>query len=398
MRMKVTKTVDVLIVGAGASGLMCAATAAYRGRSVLVLDHANKAGKKILMSGGGRCNFTNMDAAPKHFLSDNPHFCISALRRYSPQDFVDLVDRHGLEYVEKAPGQLFCRDSAKDVLAVLLTECEWAGAKIQLDTKILEVKKTESGFHVNTSSGQIECLSLVVATGGLSIPTMGASGWGYDLAQQFGLNVLPRRASLVPITIQPSMKEKLNGLAGVSLDIEATANKASFKEPMLFTHRGISGPAILQITNYWQPGEPLGLNLLPNIHLIEHLKCLRQEKPKRSLETELNTLLPKRFVEVVKTDLPWIETVMAELSNEQLVTLTRYLTAMDLAPNGTEGYRTAEVTMGGVDTHEISSKTFECQTVSGLYMIGEVLDVTGQLGGYNFQWAWASGFCAGQYV
>lgn len=390
---------DVVIIGAGASGLFCAAQAGYRGRKVLVIDHANKAGKKILMSGGGRCNFTNLDAAPKHFLSQNPHFCISALKRYTPLDFVELVDRHGLEYVEKAPGQFFCEHSAKDLLQILLTECEWAGTEIRLNTTVLDIEpKTELGFTLNTSAGKVECESLVVATGGLSIPTLGASGFGYQIAEQFELNVLPRRASLVPITIQPAMKEKLSTLSGVSVDIEATANGVSFKEPMLFTHRGISGPAILQISNFWQPGDALQLNLLPNINPEEHFKTLRQEKPKRALETELNQLLPKRLVEVIKQDLAWINAPMAEISNVQLDEMINYLTHFDVQPNGTEGYRTAEVTLGGIDTNEVSSKTFECNKVKGLYFIGEVLDVTGYLGGFNFSWCWASGFAAGQFV
>ena len=392
------ETFDVVIIGAGASGLFCAAQAGYRGRKVLVLDHANKAGKKILMSGGGRCNFTNLDAAPKHFLSANPHFCISALKRYTPNDFVELVDRHGLEYVEKAPGQYFCQHSAKDLLNILLTECEWSGSEIRLDTSVKTINKRDQGFSLTTNKGEIECESLVVATGGLSIPTLGASGFGYQIAEQFGLTVLPRRASLVPITIQPAMKDKLSTLSGVSVDIEASANGVRFKEPMLFTHRGISGPAILQISNFWQPGDELQLNLLPDINPDEHFKTLRNDKPKRALETELNQLLPKRFVEVVKQDLPWITKPMAELSNDNLAELIQYLTHFDVQPNGTEGYRTAEVTLGGIDTNEVSSKTFECNSVKGLYFIGEVLDVTGWLGGYNFQFAWSSGFAAGQFV
>ncbi|TPE48436.1 NAD(P)/FAD-dependent oxidoreductase [Maribrevibacterium harenarium] len=392
------KSVEVVIIGAGASGLFCAAQAGYRGRNVLVLDHANKPGKKILMSGGGRCNFTNLDAAPKHYLSANPHFCISALKRYTPQDFLDLVDRHGLQYTEKTPGQFFCQESAKDLLEILLTECEWAGVELHLNTSVTKVTKTETGFVLATSQGDIHCQSLVVATGGLSIPTMGASGFGYDLAQQFGLKLLPRRAGLVPITIQPGMKEKLSTLSGVSVDIAATANGQTFRGPMLFTHRGISGPAILQISNFWQPGEPLQLNLLPEVAGETYFRELRQQKPKRTLEAELNSLFPKRFTEVVAQDFPWLNKPLAELANDQLDALVTYLTHFNVAPNGTEGYRTAEVTLGGIDTNEVSSKTFECKDVAGLYFIGEVLDVTGFLGGYNFQWAWASGFAAGQFV
>ncbi|AEF54549.1 NAD(P)/FAD-dependent oxidoreductase [Marinomonas posidonica] len=388
---------DVIIIGAGASGLMCAATAAYRGRKVLVLDHANKAGKKILMSGGGRCNFTNMDAAPKHFLSDNPHFCISALRRYTPQDFVDLVDRHGLDYVEKAPGQLFCEHSAKDLLAILMTEVEWSGADIKLNIKVVKIDYQDDMTLVTTNQGVFACDSLVVATGGLSIPTMGATGFGYDMAKQVGHEVLPTRASLVPITVQPERKEQFAALSGIACDITATSKGVSFQEPMLFTHRGVSGPAILQITNFWQPGESLGINLIPNLTL-ESLMALRQEAPKKSFEGYLSSLLPKRLVELVKVRFDWLDQRSAQTSNEQIEQLFQYLSHYDIAPNGTEGYRTAEVTLGGVNTKEISSKTFESQKQKGLYFIGEVLDVTGWLGGYNFQWAWASGFAAGQYV
>lgn len=388
---------DVIVLGAGASGLMCAATAAYRGRKVVVLDHANKAGKKILMSGGGRCNFTNMDAAPKHFLSDNPHFCISALHRYSAQDFVDLVDRHGLEYIEKAPGQLFCEHSAKDLLDILLTELEWSGAELKLNTKIHQVECQEGKTLVKTSQGDFLCDSLVVATGGLSIPTMGATGFGYEIAQQIGHDILPTRASLVPITVQPDRKAQLAELSGIACEIAATAKGVTFQEPMLFTHRGVSGPSILQITNFWQPGESLSINIAPTLSL-DDLMSIRQHSPKKSYEGFLSTLLPKRLVELIKAEFPWLTERSAQTSNEQIETLFGYLSNFDIAPNGTEGYRTAEVTLGGVNTKEVSSKTFESQKQPGVYFIGEVLDVTGWLGGYNFQWAWASGFCAGQYV
>nr|WP_133011298.1 NAD(P)/FAD-dependent oxidoreductase [Marinomonas flavescens] len=389
--------VDVVIIGAGASGLMCAATAAYRGRRVVVLDHANKAGKKILMSGGGRCNFTNMDAAPKHFLSDNPHFCISALRRYSSQDFVDLVDRHGLDYVEKTPGQLFCEHSAKDLLEILMTELEWSGAELKLNSKIHHIEYQETQTVIKTNQGDFACESLVIATGGLSIPTMGASGFGYDIAKQVGHNILPTRASLVPITVQPDRKAQLAELSGIACDIAASANGTTFQEPMLFTHRGVSGPSILQITNFWQPGEALTINLVPDLTL-ESLQSVRENTPKKSFEGFLSNQLPKRLVDLMKETFPWLNERSAQTSNEQIESLFNYLANFDIAPNGTEGYRTAEVTLGGVNTKEVSSKTFESNKQKGLYFIGEVLDVTGWLGGYNFQWAWASGFCAGQYV
>ena len=389
--------VDVVVIGAGASGLMCAATAGYRGKKVLVLDHANKAGKKILMSGGGRCNFTNMDAAPKHFLSDNPHFCISALRRFSSQDFVDLVDRHGLEYVEKTPGQLFCQHSAKDLLSILMTELEWSGAEVKLNTKIHSIDYRADDILVSTSQGTFVCRSLVVATGGLSIPTMGATGFGYDIAKQVGHEILPTRASLVPITVQPDRKAQLSELSGIACDIAASAGGMTFQEPMLFTHRGVSGPSILQITNFWQPGEELSINIAPDMSL-DDLLGVRQNTPKKSFESVLSNTLPKRLVELVKKEFAWLNERSAQTSNQQIESLHRYLTDFAISPNGTEGYRTAEVTLGGVNTSEVSSKTFESQKQKGLYFIGEVLDVTGWLGGYNFQWAWASGYCAGQYV
>lgn len=391
------KNVDVLIIGAGAAGLMCAATAAYRGKNVLVLDHENKAGKKILMSGGGRCNFTNMDAAPKHFLSDNPHFCISALRRFTPQDFVDLVDRHGLDYVEKAPGQLFCEHSAKDLLAILMTEVEWSGAEIQLNTSIHNIEYHENSTQIQTNQGVFSCESLVIATGGLSIPTKGATGFGYEVAKNVGHDILPTRASLVPITVQPDRKAELSELSGIACDIRASANNTSFEEPMLFTHRGVSGPSILQITNFWQPGETLDINLIPSLSL-EDFTTVRQNSPKKSFEGYLSNQLPKRLVELLKQEFNWLDQRSAQTSNEQIERLFNYLTHFDIAPNGTEGYRTAEVTLGGVNTKEISSKTFESEKQKGLFFIGEVLDVTGWLGGYNFQWAWASGYCAAQYV
>ncbi|MEO9653446.1 MAG: NAD(P)/FAD-dependent oxidoreductase [Marinomonas sp.] len=390
--------VDVVVVGAGASGLMCAATAAYRGRRVLVIDHAKKAGKKILMSGGGRCNFTNLDAEPKHYISNNPHFSISALRRFSPYNFVELVDRHGLEYVEKAPGQFFCEHSAKDLLDILLTELEWSGAELQLETKINDIAYQDAGgILIQTNKGEVQCDSLVIATGGLSIPTMGATGFGYEVAKAVGHHVFDTRASLVPITLQPSRKAELAELSGIACDIRATATGMSFQEPMLFTHRGVSGPAILQITNFWQPGEPLSINIAPSLTL-EALTNIRQKQPKKTFENVLNSLLPKRLVELMALSLPWLTEKTAQVSNEQLQALHHYLSDFDIAPNGTEGYRTAEVTLGGVDTKEVSSKTFESQKQAGLYFIGEVLDVTGFLGGYNFQFAWSSGYCAGQYV
>jgi len=288
---------DVIIIGAGAAGLMCAATAGYRGRKVLVVDHANKPGKKILMSGGGRCNFTNLNSTPANFLSDNPHYCISALKRYTPQDFLDLVDRHGVEHEEKAPGQLFCKSSAKDILNVLLTECEWAGAEIRMSTSITQVQSSNTGYNLKTSSGALSCESLVVACGGLSIPTMGATGFGYELAKQFGLNVLPTRAGLVPFTLHPELKQQLSPLSGVSCPVEAHCNNQHFREPMLVTHRGLSGPSMLQVSSYWHPGDEVHINLLPGQQIQDDLFSLRKNKPQSTIAQYLNQHLPKRFAQ-----------------------------------------------------------------------------------------------------
>ncbi|WP_336367975.1 NAD(P)/FAD-dependent oxidoreductase [Marinobacter sp. C2H3] len=390
------KRYDVVVIGAGAAGLMCAATAGYRGRRVLVVDHANKAGKKILMSGGGRCNFTNLNSTPANFLSDNPAFCISALKRYTPQDFLDLVDRHGVEYEEKAPGQLFCRDSAKDLLDVLLTECDWAGADIRLNTSVQSVEKgKDGGYRLATSAGALTCESLVVATGGLSIPTMGATGFGYELARQFGLDVLPTRAGLVPFTLPPELKTHLAPLSGVSCEVAASCRGQRFREPMLVTHRGLSGPAMLQISSFWQPGDALKINLLPTETLPDALHTLKRERPQATLASYLNQRLPKRFAQAFNELQGWHGPMQA-YRNPELDEIAYTLAEWTLKPAGTEGYRTAEVTLGGVDTRQLSSKTMAALDHPGLYFIGEVVDVTGHLGGHNFQWAWASGVAAGQ--
>ena len=385
---------DVIIIGAGAAGLMCAATAGYRGRKVLVLDHANKPGKKILMSGGGRCNFTNLNSTPANFLSDNPHYCISALKRYTPQDFVELVDRHGVEYEEKAPGQLFCKDSAKDILNVLLTECEWAGAEIRMKTSVSKVAQTENGYRLATSAGTVNCESLVVACGGLSIPTMGATGFGYEVAKQFGLKVLPTRAGLVPFTLQPELKAQLAPLSGVSCPVEASCHQHPFREPMLVTHRGLSGPAMLQVSSYWQPGDEVHINLLPGQKIQEDLLALRKEKPQSTLAHYLNQHLPKRFAQAFNELQGW-QGPLQEYRNSDIEHIAHTLSDWTVKPAGTEGYRTAEVTLGGVDTRQLSSKTMAVLDKPDLYFIGEVVDVTGHLGGHNFQWAWASGVAAG---
>ena len=385
---------DVIIIGAGAAGLMCAATAGYRGRRVLVLDHANKPGKKILMSGGGRCNFTNLNSTPTNFLSDNPHYCISALKRYTPQDFLELVDRHGVEYEEKAPGQLFCRDSAKDVLNVLLTECEWAGAEIRLKTQIQKVREVAGGYQVVTGSGVLSCESLVVACGGLSIPTMGATGFGYELARKFGLNILPTRAGLVPFTLQPELKQQLAPLSGVSCPVDAHCHNQHFREPMLVTHRGLSGPAMLQVSSYWRPGDEVHINLLPGLRIQEDLLALRRQKPQSTLAQYLNQHLPKRFAQAFNELQGW-QGPLQGCSNQDIEQIADTLGNWTVKPAGTEGYRTAEVTLGGVDTRQLSSKTMAVLDRPNLFFIGEVVDVTGHLGGHNFQWAWASGVAAG---
>lgn len=386
---------DAVIIGAGAAGMMCALTAGYRGRKVLLLDHANKAGKKILMSGGGRCNFTNLAAKPANFFSANPHFCISALKRYTPQDFVDLVERHGIDYVEKAPGQLFCADSSKAIVAMLLTECEWAGVELRLQTSITAIEPAGDGMTLQTSRGRIDTDKLVIATGGLSIPTLGASGFGYEIARQFGLEVLPTRAALVPFTLTSTWKERLAPLAGVATPVAVSCGKGHYREPLLITHRGLSGPAMLQSSSYWQPGDRLTIDWLPGMAIAETLAHERNRTPKRQLASWLGEQLPKRLAQAF---CQWygIEGTLAQCSNGQLERLEEQLARFTLKPAGTEGWRTAEVTMGGVDTRQVSSKTFAVNEWPALHFIGEVLDVTGELGGYNFQWAWASGVACGQ--
>ncbi|MCV6610835.1 MAG: NAD(P)/FAD-dependent oxidoreductase [Amphritea sp.] len=388
---------DVVIVGAGASGLMCAATAGYRGRSVLLLEHTLKIGRKILMSGGGRCNFTNINSAPDNFLSQNPHFCKSALGRYKPNDFIELVERHGVEYHEKTLGQLFCNESSKEILRVLLTEADWAGVSIQTETTVEALEDQDEGFLLRTNKGEIQVESVVIATGGLSIPNGGATSFAYDIATQFDLNILPRSAALVPFTLQPKDKEILQELSGVSHWVRATIGKTSFVENMLFTHRGLSGPAILQISSYWQPGAEVSIDLFPELDLAEWLKQQREERPKADITTIMAQQMSKRMAQIL-CGLFGIQGVMGSLSNKELQRIAESFQCWKVKPSGTEGYRTAEVTLGGIDTNEVNQKTMEAKQVPGLYFIGECLDVTGNLGGHNFQWAWASGFAAGQVV
>ncbi|WP_340121565.1 NAD(P)/FAD-dependent oxidoreductase [Methylobacter svalbardensis] len=388
--------VDIIIIGAGASGLMCAIEAGKRGRKVLVLDHANKAGKKILMSGGGRCNFTNYSIEPDNFISQNPHFCKSALSRYSQWDFLALIGKYQIAFHERDHGQLFCNESARDILDMLLVECTKAGVMVQLSTDIDSIERLDNRFSVKTKQGDSSCQSLVVATGGLSIPKMGATPLGYKIAQQFGINVLPTRAGLVPFTLQPEDKEKFSALSGIAVPCVVSNKRQSFSENVLFTHRGLSGPAILQISSYWQAGEDVVINLLPQLNLEAELKSRRQQKLKNKLKTILEGYLPKRLIaSFLPEDL--LDLSLQNLSDKQIQRVADQFNNWTIKPNGTEGYRTAEVTSGGVDCNTVSSKTMESKQVPGLYFIGEVLDVTGWLGGYNFQWAWSSAWCAGQY-
>ncbi|HLA31074.1 MAG TPA: NAD(P)/FAD-dependent oxidoreductase [Pseudomonas sp.] len=390
---------DVVIIGAGAAGLMCAATAAARGRRVLLLDHANKAGKKILMSGGGRCNFTNLYCEPDNFLSHNPHFCKSALARYNQWDFIALVAKHGVPYHEKKLGQLFCDHKANAILDLLLAECAEAGAELRLNCSVTQITKTDGGYQLHTSAGAIACQSLVIATGGLSIPTLGATGFGYQVAKQFGHELLPTRAGLVPFSItDPQLKALCAELSGTSVeDCLVSCNGQSFRENILFTHRGLSGPAILQISSFWQPGDTLHIDLLPHIDLPEWLAEQQRERPNSELKTLLAELFTKKMAGLL-ADIWFVSKPMKQYSPGELKAIAERLSDWQLVPAGTEGYRTAEVTLGGVDTREVSSKTMESLKSPGLYFVGEVLDVTGHLGGFNFQWAWASGYAAAQYV
>lgn len=388
---------DVIVIGAGASGLMCAIEAGKRGRQVLVLDHANKAGKKILMSGGGRCNFTNYSIGPENYISNNPHFCKSALSRYTQWDFLVLVGRHNIPFHERDHGQLFCNDSAKDILNMLLAECAAAGVSIRLNTQITDIRHEQGRFSVNSSAGTFNCQSLVVATGGLSIPKMGATPLGYKIAEQFGINIIPTRAGLVPFTLQPQDKERFSTLSGIAVPCRVSSVRQSFSENLLFTHRGLSGPSILQISSYWQPGEDIVVDLLPDMDLLAELKNKRRQKLKNSLKTVLENYLPKRVLACLLAD-ELLNKSIADCSDQQFAAVARQLQQWTIKPNGTEGYRTAEVTSGGVDCAELSSKTMACKNLPGLYFIGEVVDVTGWLGGYNFQWAWSSAWCAGQYA
>ena len=391
----------VLIIGASAAGLMCAIEAGKRGRKVIVLDHANKPGKKILMSGGGRCNFTNQDISVNNFISHNPHFCKSALSQYTQWDFINMVDEYEISYHERDLGKLFCDDSAKDILNMLLAECDRANVDIRLNCDITKIDSNttakNSEFNIETSSGKFQAKSLVIACGGLSFPKMCASPLGYRVAEQFGHHVWPTSAGLVPFTLQPHDKEKYSALSGIAIESIVSNERIQFKENILFTHRGLSGPAILQISSYWKPGETISINLLPNLDVINFLKERKSRQPNIKLKTVLSEILPKRLV-LTFLGQKLADESLQTISHLRIEEVAAQLQQWKIKPNATEGYRTAEVTLGGVDTKELSSKTMESNKVSGLYFIGEVVDVTGWLGGYNFQWAWSSGWCAGQVV
>lgn len=392
---------DVVIIGAGAAGLMCAAQAGKRGRKTLILDHAKKPGRKILIAGGGRCNFTNYDVSANNYLCQNPHFVKSALSQYTNWDFISLVSQHGIEFEERDHGQLFCVGdyTSKDIVKMLLAECDLPSVSQRYQQDVHQIEKTEHGFTLHANNSVIECQSLVVATGGLSMPKLGATPFGYKIAEQFGLSVVPTSAGLVPFTLHKEDKQALAELSGIAVPTEITAQDGTvFKEALLFTHRGLSGPSVLQISSFWRAGQKVSINLVPDVDLDELLQRSLEKHPNQSLKNTLSKVLPKRLVEVL-IDLKLIEDKpLKQLNSKQLAAVTTQLQQWQITPNGTEGYRTAEVTLGGVDTDHLSSKNMECKQIKGLYFIGEVVDVTGWLGGYNFQWCWSSAYAAGQWV
>jgi predicted Rossmann fold flavoprotein len=392
----VAEKTDVVIIGAGAAGMMCAIEAGKRGRRVAVLDHAKAPGEKIRISGGGRCNFTNIHAGPKNFLSTNPHFSKSALARYTPRDFLALVEKHGIAWHEKTLGQLFCDHSAKDIIKMLLSEMRDVHADLRLETTIESVERHGAGFRVMTGEGPIDAQSLVVASGGKSIPKMGATGLAYRIAEQFGLGLIETRPGLVPLTLDPAQLEAIGELAGVAADAEARSGKTAFREAVLITHRGLSGPAILQISSYWREGQEIVLRLMPDIDIAAILKEIRRTHGKQAVQTALGDILPRRLAQFFADGAKLTGRQLADLSDKAINQLATSIQAWTIKPAGSEGYRTAEVTLGGVDTNGLDSKTMQAKAVPGLYFIGECVDVTGWLGGYNFQWAWASGFAAGQ--
>ncbi len=395
--MAVKTNYDTIIIGAGAAGLMCAITAGQKGQQVLVLDHSEKIGEKIRISGGGRCNFTNIHSTPKNFLSQNPRFCISALKRYPPRRFIDLVNQHDIAWHDKGAGQLFCDGSAKEIITMLLQECKRTNVVVEAPKEITSVNKTQGRFFVDTGFVTFTANSLVVATGGLSIPKIGATPFGHILAKQFGHSIITPRPGLVPLTFSGDMLEQIKALTGLAVDAEIRFGKTVFKEALLFTHRGLSGPAILQISSYWQEGQPIIINMMPGLNMFEELGKARTTKGKQQVSNVLSGWLPSRLADFVCAR-AGLNGRLADMNNSKLQKVADTVNNWQVLPQGTEGYRTAEVTLGGVDTTEISSKTMESTKVPNLYFIGEVVDVTGHLGGHNFQWAWASGHAAGEAV
>ena len=393
---------DVIVLGAGAAGLMCAIEAGKRGRRVLLLDHAHAPGEKIRISGGGRCNFTNLHTAPANFLSENPRFCISALKSYTQHDFIALVKKHAIAYHEKTLGQLFCDNSSRQIVDMLLKECREAGVTLRLQTKIASLEKTEAGFSLGTGQDTLTASSLVVATGGKSIPKMGATGLGYEIARRFGIEVVTPRPALVPLTFNEAQMHRIAGLAGVSAPVRISCGKAHFDEALLFTHRGLSGPAILQISSFWREGEEISIDFTPCTDVFAFLRAARKNHPRQDAATALSRLLPRRLAERILensgSEAHDGESRLADMADHRLKTIASSVNDWRIIPGGTEGFRTAEVTAGGVDTRALSSKTFEARAVPGLYFIGEVVDVTGHLGGFNFQWAWSSGHAAGCHI
>jgi predicted Rossmann fold flavoprotein len=388
---------DVVVIGAGAAGLMCAIEAGKRGRRVLVLDHARAPGEKIRISGGGRCNFTNLNVRPEAFLSQNPRFALSALSRYRPKDFIALVERHRIAWHEKTLGQLFCDDSARQIVDMLLDELKAAGGTLRLGAGVEALEKAEDGFRLAASGRALACEALVVATGGKSIPKMGATGFGYEVAQRFGLRLVETRPGLVPLTFEAGLLARTAPLAGLAVDVRVASGKKSFDEAMLFTHRGLSGPAILQISSYWRAGEAIRVDMAPGADVYAALREARAGHPRQAPATALARHVPSRLAQLI-AETEGARATLAETGDKALRAMAEHVNAWTVKPVGSEGYRTAEVTVGGVDTHDLDQRTLQARDVPGLYFVGEVVDVTGWLGGYNFQWAWASGWAAGQAV
>ena len=391
------ETFDVVVIGAGAAGMMCAIEAGKRGRRVLVIDHARAAGEKIRISGGGRCNFTNTRTAPGAFLSDNPGFCISALRRYRPDDIIALLERHGVAWHEKTLGQIFCDDSARQVVDLLLAEMRANGVTLRLGASVQSVARTGTGFTLEADGSIVACEALVIASGGKSIPKMGATGFGYDIAEQFDVPVIPTRPALVPLAFETGLLQRLSALAGVAVDVRVRCGKTAFDEAMLFTHRGLSGPAILQISSYWREGQEIEVDMAPGVDLFTALRRARSESGKQAVQTVLAQHLPKRLAQLI-AETEGAAGNIGDAPDRLLQPVADAVNRWRVKPVGSEGYRTAEVTLGGVDTRALDQRTMTAKAVPGLYFVGEVVDVTGWLGGYNFQWAWASGWCAGQAV